>query len=294
MPSENSPIETLKEHASFGGVQGVYRHRSSVLDCEMQFSVYLPPVPAGGPAGGKVPVLYFLSGLTCTWENFTAKAGAQIHAARHGIMLVMPDTSPRGPGVPDVEGRYDLGMGAGFYVDATQSPWSSHYRMYSYVTRELPDLVEAAFPADGGRRGIFGHSMGGHGALVCAFRNPDRYRSVSAFSPICSPTKVQWGQDAFTTYLGPDTAAWRDYDAVELAASTGWRSEVLVDQGLADEFLDTQLRPDLLEQATAAAGIPARIRRQAGYDHSYYFISSFVGDHIAHHAEKLAGLGKEG
>ncbi len=276
-------LETIKSHACFGGVQRVLRHRSEILGCDMQFAVYEPP----GLQGKGAPVLYFLSGLTCTWENFTAKAGAQRLAAKHGIVLVMPDTSPRGPGVADAEGRYDLGMGAGFYVDATRDPWSKHYRMYSYVTEELPAVAEGGLPVDPKRRGIFGHSMGGHGALVAAFRNPDRYRSVSAFSPIVNPSGVPWGQKAFGEYLGPDEHSWSAYDATHLAGTTKWKAPVLVDQGTADEFLEEQLKPDRLRAACEAAGIPVTLNMREGYDHSYYFIASFVEGHMDHHAAQL-------
>ena len=277
-------LERIERHACFGGWQDVYRHRSKVLSCDMKFAVYLPPQAAAGP----VPVLYWLSGLTCTEQNFINKAGAQRHAAEHGIALVAPDTSPRGEDVADAEG-YDLGLGAGFYVDATQAPWSAHYRMYSYVVDELPALVEANMPVTDARA-ISGHSMGGHGALVVALRNPARYRSVSAFSPIVAPSQVPWGEKAFGAYLGEDRAAWKRYDACALIASAGERLPLLVDQGDADEFLATQLRPELLRAACEASGHPLTLRLQPGYDHSYYFIASFIGDHIAHHAKALRAL----
>ncbi|WP_281378653.1 S-formylglutathione hydrolase [Azospirillum oleiclasticum] len=278
-------LERLKRHVCFGGVQEVHRHRSAVLGCAMEFALYLPPQAARGP----VPLVTYLSGLTCTWENATTKAGAQRYAAEHGLALLFPDTSPRGLDLPGEHERYDFGSGAGFYVDATAEPWSANYRMFSYVTEELPALVGGAFPLDMARQGIMGHSMGGHGALVSAFRHPDRYRSVSAFSPIVAPSQVPWGRNAFTGYLGPDEAAWAAYDATALAASTAWRKPVLVDQGTGDEFLAGQLRPELLEAACATAGIPLTVRRQDGYDHSYYFIASFMGDHLAHHAAALRG-----
>lgn len=278
-------LERLKRHACFGGFQEVHRHRSAVLGCTMEFALYLPPQAAQGP----VPLVTYLSGLTCTWENATSKAGAQRYAAEHGVALLLPDTSPRGLDLPGEHDRYDFGSGAGFYVDATAEPWAKHYRMFSYVTEELPALVGGAFPLDMTRQGIMGHSMGGHGALVCAFRHPDRYRSVSAFSPIVAPSQVPWGRSAFSGYLGPDEAAWKAYDATELAASTSWRKPVLVDQGTGDEFLANQLRPELLEAACAKSGIPLTVRRQDGYDHSYYFIASFMGDHLAHHAAALRG-----
>ena len=249
----------------------------------MEFAVYEPPQAARGP----VPVLYWLSGLTCTWANFTEKAGAQRHAARHGLMIVAPDTSPRGTDLRGEHDAYDFGSGAGFYVDATEEPWSRNYRMYTYVTAELPALVNANFPTDAGRQGISGHSMGGHGALICALKTPDRYRSLSAFAPISSPTRCPWGEKALSGYLGKDRAAWQAYDATLLAAGSGWRSEVLVDQGTGDDFLHEQLKPHLLQDAFAAAGIPLTLRYQAGYDHSYYFMASFMAEHIAHHARML-------
>ena len=232
-----------------------------------------------------MPVLYWLSGLTCNEQNFITKAGAQRYAAEHGIAIVCPDTSPRGDDVADAEG-YDLGKGAGFYVDATEAPWSAHYRMHSYVVDELPALIEANFPVTDARA-ISGHSMGGHGALVVALRNPGRYRSVSAFSPIVAPSLVPWGEKAFTAYLGDDRAAWAGYDATELVKSSSEKLPILVDQGEADEFLDGQLKPWLLKEAADAAGHPVYLRMQPGYDHSYYFIASFIGDHIAHHAKAL-------
>lgn len=277
-------MDRVKSWACFGGRQEVWAHSSAILDCRMEFSVYLPPQAAGSAS---LPVLYYLSGLTCTWENMTAKAGAQRYAAEHGLILVAPDTSPRGVELPGENESYDFGSGAGFYVDATATPWSKHYRMYSYVTEELPALIARHFPIDGNRAGIFGHSMGGHGALVCAFRNPQRYRSVSAFAPIVAPTQVPWGQKAFAGYLGANRSTWNAYDATALAAETAWRQPVLIDQGSADEFLETQLKPHLLVEAAGKAGIPVQLRLQPGYDHSYYFIASFIGDHIAHHAAAL-------
>jgi S-formylglutathione hydrolase len=276
-------LTTLEEHRCHGGVQGVYRHDSSATQCAMEFAVYVPPQAEHG----KVPVLYWLSGLTCTWANFTEKAGVQRHAAAHGLIVVAPDTSPRGIGLPGEDDAYDFGSGAGFYVDATVMPWARHYRMYTYVTQELPALIEASLPVDRERRGIFGHSMGGHGALICALKNPERYRSLSAFAPICAPMRCPWGEKAFAGYLGDDRAAWRGWDATELAARSDWRSEVLVDQGSADNFLASQLKPHLLQEAFAEAGIPLTLRYQAGYDHSYYFMQSFIGEHLAHHARLL-------
>lgn len=272
-------MNRVERHACFGGRQEVWKHQSTTLGCDMKFGIYLPPAAVQGQ---RCPVLYYLAGLTCNEQTFITKAGAQEHAARLGIILVAPDTSPRGPGVPNDEG-YDLGEGAGFYLNATQAPWSQHYRMQDYVAQELPALVEQNFPATDAR-GIFGHSMGGHGALVTALRNPGRYRSVSAFAPVVAPSQVPWGQKAFTAYLGADTAAWKEWDAVELIASAQERLPLLVDQGEADEFLRKQLRPELLEAACTAAGHPLTLRRHAGYDHSYYFIASFMADHLAHHA----------
>jgi S-formylglutathione hydrolase len=276
-------LTTLEEHRCHGGIQGVYRHDSSATQCAMEFAVYVPPQAEHG----KVPVLYWLSGLTCTWANFTEKAGVQRHAAAHGLIVVAPDTSPRGIGLPGEDDAYDFGSGAGFYVDATVMPWARHYRMYTYVTQELPALIEASLPVDRERRGIFGHSMGGHGALICALKNPERYRSLSAFAPICAPMRCPWGEKAFAGYLGDDRAAWRAWDATELAAGSDWKSEVLVDQGNADNFLANQLKPHLLQEAFAQAGIPLTLRYQAGYDHSYYFMQSFIGEHLAHHTRLL-------
>jgi S-formylglutathione hydrolase len=276
-------VTTLKQHRCHGGTQGVYRHDSSATQCAMEFAVYLPPQAERG----KVPVLYWLSGLTCTWANFTEKAGVQRHAAEHGLIVVAPDTSPRGTDLQGEHDAYDFGSGAGFYVDATAEPWARNYRMYSYVTKELPALVEASFPVDRQRQGIFGHSMGGHGALTCALKNPERYRSLSAFAPISAPMRCPWGEKALSGYLGDDRDTWRDYDATELARAADWSTEVLVDQGTADEFLEQQLKPQLLQEACRAAGIPLTLRYQAGYDHSYYFMASFMADHLAHHARIL-------
>jgi len=282
IPVEGLPgAQRLEHRACFGGWQDVYRHRSEALDCDMTVGVYFPPQAADGPC----PVLYWLSGLTCTEQNFITKAGAQRHAAEHGIALVAPDTSPRGDGVADAEG-YDLGKGAGFYVDATEAPWSAHYRMHEYVVHELPALVEGAFPVTDGRA-ISGHSMGGHGALAIALKNPGRYRSVSAFSPIVAPSRVPWGEKAFSAYLGGDREAWKRHDACELVKSARERLPLLVDQGEADEFLATQLRPELLREACAQAGHPLELRMRPGYDHSYYFIATFIGEHIAWHAKAM-------
>jgi len=274
-------IERIEHRACFGGWQDVYRHESKVLGCTMNFAVYLPPQAATQC----LPVLYWLSGLTCSEQNFISKAGAQRYAAAHDVILVAPDTSPRGDDVVDAEG-YDLGKGAGFYVNATQAPWSQHYRMHDYVASELPALIEANFPVNGARA-ISGHSMGGHGALIVALKNPGRYRSVSAFSPIVAPSQVPWGEKAFAAYLGDDRREWKAWDAVALIAGASERLPLLIDQGDADEFLATQLRPELLQAACAAAGHPLELRLQPGYDHSYYFIQSFIGEHIAHHARAL-------
>ena len=275
-------MERIEHRACFGGWQDVYRHSSQVLGCQMNFAVYLPPQ---AQAGAKLPVLYWLSGLTCTEQNFITKAGAQRYAAEHGVIVVAPDTSPRGDGVADAEG-YDLGKGAGFYVNATQQPWAAHYRMDDYIVEELPALIEANFPVSEARS-IFGHSMGGHGALAIALRNPQRYRSVSAFSPIVAPTQVPWGQKAFAAYLGEDRAAWKAYDATELVKTSAPRLPLLIDQGDADEFLEGQLKPQLFTQAAAEVGYPITLRMQPGYDHSYYFMASFIGEHIAFHAAAL-------
>ena len=274
-------MQRIEQHACFGGSQEVWAHRSTVLNCDMRVAVYLPPQAKTQ----RLPVLYWLTGLTCTEQNFITKAGAQRYAAEHGVILVAPDTSPRGDDVADAEG-YDLGKGAGFYVNATQSPWSSHYRMYDYVVEELPALIEANFPATDARA-VSGHSMGGHGALIVALRNPGRYRSVSAFSPIVAPARAPWGEKAFTAYLGEDRESWKDWDASELVAGATERLPLLIDQGEADEFLDSQLKPQLLREACDRAGHPLRLRMRPGHDHSYYFIASFIGEHIAHHAAAL-------
>ena len=274
-------LERIEHRACFGGWQDVYEHASRTLGCTMRFAVYLPPQAEKE----KLPVLYWLSGLTCTEQNVITKAGAQRYAAEHGVILVAPDTSPRGDDVADADG-YDLGKGAGFYVNATQAPWAAHYRMYDYVVEELPALIEANFPVIDARA-ISGHSMGGHGALTIALKNPGRYRSVSAFSPIVAPSQVPWGEKAFTAYLGEDRAAWKAHDTVALVAAAQERLPLLVDQGDADEFLRTQLKPELLQAAAQAAGHPLTLRLQPGYDHSYYFIASFIGDHIAYHAKAL-------
>jgi len=274
-------MQRIEHRACFGGWQDVYQHPSKVLHCDMRFGVYWPPQAEHGP----VPVLYWLSGLTCTEQNFITKAGAQRYAAEHGVAIVAPDTSPRGEGVPDAD-SYDLGQGAGFYVNATQEPWQGHYRMYDYIVEELPALIEAHFPVTDAR-GISGHSMGGHGALMIALRNPGRYRSVSAFSPIVAPSQVPWGEKAFGAYLGDDREAWKAYDACALLRSATERLPLLIDQGLGDEFLETQLKPARFQTMADACAYPITLRLHAGYDHSYYFIASFIGEHLAHHARAL-------
>jgi S-formylglutathione hydrolase len=277
-------LEQVAAHRCFGGTQGFYRHASAETGTPMRFAVFVPPQASSGPR----PVLYFLSGLTCTEENFTTKAGAQRRAAELGLVLVMPDTSPRGTDLPGEHESWDFGSGAGFYVDATEEPWSLNYRMYSYVTRELPALVAESFPVEASQAGLFGHSMGGHGALVAALRNPAAWRSVSAFAPIVAPMHCPWGQKALSAYLGPDRARWRAYDSCALIEDGHRVPAILVDQGTEDPFLDQQLQPGRLEAACRDAGIPLTLRRQAGYDHSYYFVSSFVEDHLDWHAERLA------
>lgn len=279
----DTPLEVVSENRSFGGVQRVCSHRSKAVGCDMRFGLYLP---AAALAGETCPVLYWLSGLTCTEQNFVTKAGVQAHAAEHGLIVVAPDTSPRGEGVAD-DGAYDLGQGAGFYINATQSPWASHYRMYDYVVNELPALVEPAVGASPAR-GIFGHSMGGHGALTIALKNPGRYRSVSAFSPIVAPSEVPWGHKAFAAYLGEDRQTWLAHDTCALVRSDlRERPTLLVDQGGGDNFLHEQLQPERLQAACEQTGHPLRLRMHDGYDHSYFFIASFMGDHVAHHARAL-------
>jgi len=276
---------TVSQSRCFGGVQGFYSHDSAELGCAMRFSVYVP----AHAADARVPALYWLSGLTCTEENFTVKAGAQRMASELGIALVVCDTSPRGLGIPGESESWDLGLGAGFYVDATREPWSRGYRMYSYVTRELPALVDAHFPIDARRASIFGHSMGGHGALVIALRNPGSYRSVSAFAPIASATRCPWGRKALSAYLGDESPAWDEYDASKLLAARGWPGPpILVDQGTQDSFLEMQLKPELLVEAGRRSHAAIDLRMQQGYDHSYYFIATFIEDHLRFHAQALA------
>lgn len=274
-------IESIKE---FGGYLNRYTHNSESCQCEMTFSVYLPPQAELG----NVPALYWLSGLTCSDDNARTKAGAQRYAAEHGIAIIFPDTSPRGDNVADEADRYDLGQGAGFYVNATQLPWSKNYKMYDYVTKELPELIESNLPLIPGAKSISGHSMGGHGALICALKNPTHYKSVSAFSPICNPVNCGWGQGCFSTYLGNDTTAWEQYDATNLVTAGAKVSNILIDQGSADEFYDEkQLLPENFKAACEQAAQPLTLRMHAGYDHSYHFIASFIGEHIAYHAKAL-------
>ena len=277
-------METISEQRCFDGLQGFYSHESEACGGTMRFAVFRPPQAVNGR---KVPVLTYLAGLTCTEETFVIKAGAQRMAAALGLLLVAPDTSPRGAGLPGEDDDWDFGTGAGFYLDAAQEPWARHYNMYSYITRDLPAAIEAHFPADMSRQGIFGHSMGGHGALTIHLKDPDTYRSVSAFAPIGAPMRCPWGVKAFSNYLGEDKEGWRPYDASELLRARPSTAKILIDQGSADQFLDEQLKPELLVEACEAAGQPFELRMQPGYDHSYYFIQSFMADHLRHHAEAL-------
>ena len=277
-------VTTISENRCFGGIQGIYSHASNETHCPMRFGAFLPPQASQG----RVPVLYWLSGLTCTEENFVIKAGAQRVAAELGLALIVPDTSPRGLNIPGDSASYDFGVGAGFYVDATEPPWSNGYRMYSYVVKELPKAVVATFAVDSARAAIFGHSMGGHGALTIALKNPQAYRSVSAFAPISSPMRCPWGEKALGGYLGGDRKRWREYDTTALLEDRGWAGPtLLVDQGTKDQFLETQLKPDLLRDACARRDIPLQLRMQEGYDHSYFFIASFIEDHLRFHARYL-------
>jgi len=276
-------LKLISEYKCFDGKLGFYSHFSSTCNSEMRFAVYQPPQATQTP----VPVLYFLSGLTCTEENFMVKAGAQRYAAEYGLMLVAPDTSPRHTGIAGEDDEWDFGTGAGFYVDATAAPWRSHYQMYSYVVQELPAIVAANFAVQTDKQGIFGHSMGGHGALICAMKNPQLFKSVSAFAPIAAPMRCPWGQKAFSGYLGHNQEDWRAYDATELVKQVGYHSLILIDQGTEDKFLTEQLLPEVFEQACTAVGQPLNLRYQPGYDHSYYFIASFIADHIRHHAIAL-------
>lgn len=275
-------LETRSATACFGGTHGVYRHQSRATGTAMEFSVYQPPQAKQGPC----PVVTYLSGLTCTWENAATKAGAQRVAAELGLILVFPDTSPRGEGVANDPG-YDLGQGAGFYLDATQEPWAPHYRMESYIAEELPALIAQHFPVDPARQGITGHSMGGHGALTLAMRHPGQWRSLSAFAPIVAPAAVPWGEKAFSNYLGGDRESWLAHDATALVSTHGWPGDILVDQGLADQFLERELQPERLRLVCEAKGVPLTLRLHEGYDHSYWFIASFIPDHLAWHAERL-------
>ena len=282
-------MEKISENKSFGGLQTVWEHRSDICACPMRFAVYTPPAVVEGTATGPVPVLWWLSGLTCTEENFTVKSGFQRYAAEHGLMVVAPDTSPRGTNLPGEHDDYDFGSGAGFYVNATREPWFTHYNMYSYVTEELPDVVfNGIGGGDRDRQGIFGHSMGGHGALVIALRERRTYTSLSAFAPIVAPASVPWGEKAFTGYLGDDKGRWQEYDATELVKSGHFfAGDILIDQGTDDPFLDVQLKPQLFADACAAVDQPCTLRLQDGYDHTYFFIATFMADHIAHHAKAL-------
>ena len=276
-------MEIVSENEAHGGRQLVVKHPSAATSTDMTFSMFLPPQ---AERGGKLPIIWYLSGLTCSHANVTEKGEYRAACAEHGLIFVAPDTSPRGDGVPNVE-EYDFGQGAGFYVDATEEPWAKHFRMWTYVTEELPALIGAEFGADLARQGITGHSMGGHGALTVALNHPDRFRSVSAFAPIVAPSRVPWGQKALTGYLGEDSSGWRKHDSVALIEDGASVDEILVDVGDADPFIEKELRPELLEAACAKAGIALTLRRQPGYDHSYYFISTFMGDHLAWHAERL-------
>ena len=274
-------METVSENKCFDGVVRFVKHQSTSVKTEMTFSVFIPSQAANEP----VPVLYYLSGLTCTAENFTFKAGAFRKAAELGIMIVCPDTSPRGAGVEGEDERYDLGSGAGFYVNATNGKWAENYHMYTYVTEELPSIIEKEFNTSG-KSSVFGHSMGGHGALICAFKNPDKYESVSAFAPICAPSDCPWGELALSEYLGDDRGAWADYDANKLTATTEWKKEILIDQGIDDQFFD-QLQPEKFKKSCESQDIPVIVNMREGYDHSYYFISTFVDDHLEFHARAL-------
>jgi len=274
-------MDIVSENRAFGGVQGVYTHAAESTGCEMTFAVYLPPAATSQ----RVPCLWYLSGLTCTHENAMVKAGAQGWAAEHGIAVVFPDTSPRGGGVADDE-EYDLGQGAGFYVDATERPWAPHFQMYSYIVKDLQALVAAEFPIDAERQGLTGHSMGGHGALTLAMRNPELYRTVSAFAPIANPSESDWGQKQLGAYLGDHADIWAAHDASALLRAVGWQGEMLIDQGADDQFLSL-LRPEALAAAMAETRTPGTLRMQAGYDHSYFFVASFMEDHVRWHADRL-------
>jgi len=280
-------VTTVSQNKCFGGIQSVCSHESLETRCVMRFGVYLPPQAKTA----RVPVLYWLSGLTCTEENFIVKAGAQRVAAELGLAIIAPDTSPRGLNIPGEADSYDFGLAAGFYVDAAEAPWSHGYRMYSYITKELFEIVSSTLPVDPARVGIFGHSMGGHGALTIALKNPSRYKSVSAFSPVVSPSRCAWGEKALSGYLGSDREKWREYDATSLIQDRGWKGPtLLVDQGTQDQFLENQLKPELLIEVCKRLGIPLDLRMQQGYDHSYYFISSFMEYHLRFHAKNLQSV----
>lgn len=280
-------MKELEKHICFDGTLSVFEHKSETLGCDMRFSVFLPPATEAG----KVPAVTFLSGLTCTYENFTTKAGAYKMAAELGLAIIAPDTSPRGDDVPDDADSYDFGKGAGFYINAIQMPWAKHYKMEDYIAKELYALVSEHFPIDADRQSITGHSMGGHGALTLYFKYPEQYKSASAFSPIVAPTQVPWGHKAFSRYLGDDKALWEKHDAsllVSKAEDAASNAEILIDQGLGDQFLEEQLKPEIFEVACAEAGQKLTLRRHEGYDHSYYFIQSFIDDHLRHHAKIMA------
>ena len=277
-------LDLQSESRCFGGTVAYYTHQSQVCNSQMRFSIYIPPQAQSQ----RVPILYYLSGLTCTAENFTVKAGAQRYAAEYGIAIVAPDTSPRNTGIEGEDDEWDLGSGAGFYVDATVSPWKQHYQMYSYVVQELPELIAASFPVIPEKQGIFGHSMGGHGALICALKNPDKYLCVSAFAPISAPMRCPWGQKAFTAYLGSDRDKWRANDATELVKENRFAHPILIDQGSADPFYSQQqLLPEVFEEACTQVGQPLTLRFHKGYDHSYFMIATFMADHLRHHAAVL-------
>ncbi len=280
----STELKLVKQHQCFGGTVSYYFHSSSTCNIEMRFSIYQPP-----QAKSKLlPILYFLSGLTCTEENFMAKAGAQQFAAKYGLILVAPDTSPRNTGIVGDNDDWDIGTGAGFYINATSEPWKKHYQMYNYVVKELPELIAKNFPVQPDKQSIFGHSMGGHGALICALKNPEKYQSVSAFSPIAAPMRCPWGEKAFSNYLGANQENWRNYDASELVLTSGYNRPILIDVGTADPFLaQKQLLPEVFENACKKVGLPLTLRMQENYDHSYYFIASFIEDHIRYHAEAL-------
>ncbi len=283
-PTVIMAIDLINEYKCFDGKLGFYSHVSTACNGEMRFAVFQPPQIQTQ----SVPILYFLSGLTSTEENFMMKAGAQKYAAEYGLMLVAPDTSPRNTGTPGEDEDWDFGTGAGFYVDATQQPWASHYKMYSYVVDELPTLIATNFSIQTDKQGIFGHSMGGHGALICALRNPEKFKSVSAFAPIVAPMRCSWGEKVLSGYLGEDREVWRDYDACELVKKLKYRGNILIDQGTTDKYLVEQLKPELFKQACEEVNQPLNLRYQEGYDHGYYFIASFIEDHIKHHVRELA------